>query len=69
MTLKTEHRLIGRHSATIINDLYKGSSGILDYYSHLVGSCIHGILNEFLHHGCRSLHNLSRGDHIRYITW
>ena len=69
MPLKTKDSLVRRHSATIVNNLNQGPAGILDDYSHLIGTGIDRILHEFLHHGCRSLNDLSRSDHICHITW
>ena len=69
MPFKTENRLIGRHSATIIDDLYQGSACVLNDYSDLISSGIDGILHQLLDHGCRSLHDLSRGYHVSYIAW
>ena len=69
MALETEHRLVRGHSATVVDDLDQGPSGVLDDYRHLVSTGIHRILHQLLHHGCRSLHDLSRGDHVRYIAW
>ena len=69
MPLKTQHCLIRRHSATIVDHLYQRPARILNDYGHLIGTGIHGILHKFLHHGCRSLNDLSRSDHVCYITW
>ena len=69
MTLEAEHSLIRRHSATVVDDLNECTAGILDHYSDLVRTGIHGILHELLHHGCRPLHDLSRSYHVCYVTW
>ena len=69
MTLEAEHRLVRRHSAAVVDDLDQGTSGILNLHGHLVGTSVNGILHEFLDHGCRSLHDLSRGYHVGYIAW
>ena len=69
MTLEAEHRLVRRHSAAVVDDLDQGTAGILDDHGHLVCTRIHGILHQLLHHGRRSLHDLSRGDHVRYVAW
>ena len=69
MALKAEHRLVGRHTASVVNDLDQGASGILDDHGHLIRPCIDSILHKLLHHGCRSLYDLSRGDHVGYVAW
>ena len=67
--LETEHRLIRRHAAAVVNDLDERASGVLYHHSHLIRPGIYGILHELLHHGRRSLHDLSRSYHVRYIAW
>ena len=69
MALEAEHRLVRRHSAAVVDNLDQGPSRILNHDRNLVRTGVHGILHEFLHHGCRSLHDLSRGDHVRYVAW
>ena len=69
MALEAEHRLVRRHSASVVDDLDQGPSRILDHDRDLVSICIDCIFHELLHHGCRSLDDLSRGDHVRYVAW
>ena len=69
MALETKDSLVRRHSATIVDYLDKGSSRILDNYCNLVSSGIDSILHELLHHGCRSLNDLSRSDHVCDVAW
>ena len=69
MSLETEHGLIGGHAGAVINHLDEGTSRILDDHGNLRRPGINGILHEFLHHGCRSLDDLPRSDHICYIGW
>ena len=69
VSLETEDGLVRRHSASVVDDLDESPAGILDHDGNLIRSCIHSILHQLLHHGCRPLHDLSRGDHIRYIAW
>ena len=68
MPFKAQNGLVRRHSATVVNDLNQGPSGILDHHGNLVGSGIHGILHQLLHHRSRSLNDLSGSNHICYIT-
>ena len=69
MSFKTENRLIRCHTATIIDYLNQGPSGILYHYSYLIRPGIDSVLYEFLNYGCRPLNDLSRSNHICYITW
>ena len=69
MPLEAKHSLIRRHSASVVNDLDKRTSRVLDDHCHLVRTGIDGILHELLHHGRRSLNDLSRSDHVRNIAW
>ena len=69
MSFKTEHSLVRRHSAAVVDDLYQGTAGILDNNRHLVCTRIDGVLHKLLHYGRRSLHDLSRSDHIGNIAW
>ena len=69
MSLKTQDSLVGRHSASVVYDLDQCPSGVLDDHRNLVCTGVYGILHKLLHHGRRSLHDLSRGDHVRYIRW
>ena len=69
MSFKTKHSLVGRHSASVVDDLYQGPSCVLYPDCNLIGTCIHCILDQFLHHGCRSLHDLARSDHISDVAW
>ena len=69
MPFEAKHGLIRRHSASVVNDLDERTSCVLDDHGHLVRTGIDGILDELLHHGRRSLDDLSRGDHVRYIAW
>ena len=68
MPLETEHGLIRRHSAPVVNDLYECPSGILNDHGHLICPCIYGILNQLLHHRRRSLNDLTCSYHIGYIA-
>ena len=67
--LETEDCLVRRHSASVVDDLDESPSCVLDDDGHLVGTGIHRVLHQLLHHGRRSLNDLSRGYHICYIAW
>ena len=69
MSLKAKNSLIRRHSASVVDDLDERASRVLDDHCHLVRTGIDGILNELLHHGRRSLNDLSRSDHVRNVAW
>ena len=66
--LETEHGIVRIHPLAVVYDLDQSPSRVLDYHRDLFRPRIYGILHKFLHHGSRPLHNLSRGDHIRYVS-
>ena len=64
VALEAEHRVRRAHSAAVVDHLDKGPAGIGDHDRNLVRTGVHGIFQQFLDHGSRSLHDLSRGYHV-----
>ena len=68
MTLEAQDGLVRGHSLTVVNDLDEGPSCVGDVHDDFFSPGIHSILHQFLHNGSRTLHDLSRCDHIRDIA-
>ena len=68
VSLEAEHGIVWIHSLPVVDDLDQSPSGVLDYHRDLISSGIHGVLYKLLHDRSRPLHDLSRRDHIRYVS-
>ena len=53
--------ILGAHTAAVVGDAHKGHTSVPDLHSDLRGTCIHGIFQQFLRHGCRTLNHFTGG--------
>ena len=57
--LEAEPGIVERHAFAVVNHLYEGPSGVL--HNKLDGgrTGVHGVFQQFLHHGGGPLHHLA----------
>ena len=65
VTLEAEHGIGGTHPAAVVDNLDECAPGVGDYYIHLGGTGIHGVLKKLLYNGRRPLDHLAGGYHVR----
>ena len=54
--------VLGAHAAAVVRDPQVGHTAVLDLYSDLGSSGVHGVFQQLLDHGGRTLHHLAGGD-------
>ena len=69
MTLERQARVGLRHTATIVDDLYRGTSGIHHEHLDSLGARIDSILHEFLDNRGWALYHLTCRYLIGYAVW
>ena len=59
MAQKGRTGILGTHTAAIVGDADKGHAAITDLHRDLGGTGIHGVFQQFFHHGGRPFHYLT----------
>ena len=67
VSLEAEDGIVGRHAATVVNDLDKRLAGVEHGYADAACARIHGVLHQLLHHRGGASHHLTGGDQVRYV--
>ena len=60
----TEAMAARAHAAAVIGDPEEGHAAVPDLHGDLGGSGIHGVFQQLLDHGGRTLHHLAGGDEV-----
>ena len=66
MSLEAEPGIGGRHTLSVVDDLYPGLSPAVHVEQDVGGPGIDAVLEEFFDYGSRALHHLARCDLVRY---
>ncbi len=61
VALESHAGIGGRHTRTIVDDLYQRTAGIFHNNSNLGGTCIDSIFHQLLNDRSRSLNSLAGG--------
>ena len=56
--------ILGAHTAAVVRDPQEGHAAVPDFYGDLGGTGIHGIFQQLLDHGGRTLHHFAGGDEV-----
>jgi hypothetical protein len=67
MPLKTEQRVIPIHPHSVVNHADHASSAAGDRHFNPACTCVDAILDEFFHHGSRSLDDFTSGNLVCYF--
>ena len=62
MPLECQHGIVAHHAAAIVDDLDQLLPARFDVDANAAGARIQRVLQQLLHHRCRTLHHLARGD-------
>ena len=62
VALEGQQGIVAVHAVAVVCDADQPPSAGLDLDADAVGARVQGVLQQFLHHGCRPVHHLACGD-------